>query len=38
MSGEIQIEIASAEVKANFVWLASQLNPGIPDEGLPRTS
>ena len=24
------------EVKANIVWLPFQLNPGIPDEGLPR--
>lgn len=23
-------------MKANIVWLPFQLNPGIPDEGLPR--
>lgn len=33
---EKALELLNGEVKANIVWLPFQLNPGIPDEGLPR--
>jgi len=29
-------EIRDGEVSANIVWLPFQLNPGIPDAGMPR--
>lgn len=33
---EKAIALLDGEVKANIVWLPFQLNPGIPDEGMPR--
>jgi len=33
---EKALALLDGEVKANIVWLPFQLNPGIPDEGMPR--
>ncbi|HUQ74494.1 MAG TPA: DsbA family oxidoreductase [Burkholderiales bacterium] len=33
---EKALRLLDGEVKAKIVWLPFQLNPGIPDEGMPR--
>lgn len=33
---EKALALLDKEVRANIVWLPFQLNPGIPDEGMPR--
>src|SRR4051812_1955352 len=33
---EKALSLLNGEVSANIVWLPFQLNPGIPDAGMPR--